>query len=70
MDTLTLPPSMRLDPRTGQRGQRYVLVVCDHCGREFRVSVWQLKWAAKYDNPAPRFCGRECAHQGRRRRDP
>lgn len=60
---LSLPPSMRIDPRTGQKGQRFVLVTCAHCGEEFRVPVWQLRWVAKYDKPAPKFCSRKCVQE-------
>lgn len=54
------PSHIHPDPRPGVKGGKFVLVTCQNCGKEFRISECAATSQARQSGKYPRFCSFRC----------
>jgi len=64
--TREYPPHICIDPKRGAKGGRFVLVTCQMCGKEVRMSEGKVVGRIRHGRTPQKFCSYECYGRYRR----
>ena len=54
------PPHIRADPRPGRNGGEFVIIICQNCGKEFRLPECRVASQVRQTGQYRQFCSARC----------